>query len=60
VLEVDIRAYFDTISDEWLMKFIEHRIGDRRILDLIQKWLRASMLEYGSWTQSEEGRRRAI
>lgn len=55
VLEVDIRAYFDTISHEWLMKFIEHRIGDRRILDLIQKWLRAGVLEDGSWTQSEEG-----
>jgi group II intron reverse transcriptase/maturase len=55
VLEVDIRAYFDTISHEWLMKFIEHRIGDRRILDLIQKWLRAGVLEEGSWTQSEEG-----
>jgi group II intron reverse transcriptase/maturase len=37
------------------MKFIEHRIGDRRMLDLIQKWLRAGMLEDGSWTQSEEG-----
>ena len=55
VLEIDIRAYFDTISHEWLMKFIEHRIGDRRILDLIQKWLRAGVLEDGSWTQSEEG-----
>ncbi len=55
VLEVDIRAYFDTISHEWLMKFIEHRIGDRRILDLIQKWLKAGVLEDGSWTQSEEG-----
>jgi RNA-directed DNA polymerase len=55
VLEVDIRAYFDTISHEWLMKFIEHRIGDRRILELIQKWLKAGVLEDGSWTQSEEG-----
>jgi len=55
VLEVDIRAYFDTISHEWLMKFIEHRIGDRRILNLIQKWLMAGVLEDGSWTQSEEG-----
>jgi group II intron reverse transcriptase/maturase len=55
VLEIDIRAYFDMISHEWLMKFIEHRIGDRRILDLIQKWLRAGVLEEGSWTQSEEG-----
>lgn len=55
VLEIDIRAYFDTISHEWLMKFIEHRIGDRRILDLIQKWLKAGVLEDGRWTQSEAG-----
>ena len=55
VLEIDIRAYFDTISHEWMMKFIEHRIGDRRILDLIEKWLKAGVLENGSWTQSEEG-----
>jgi len=55
VLDADIRAYFDTISHEWLVKFIEHRIGDRRILDLIQKWLRAGVLEEGSWTPSEEG-----
>jgi group II intron reverse transcriptase/maturase len=55
VLEIDIRAYFDTISHECLMKFIEHRIGDQRILDLIQKWLKAGVLEGGRWTQSEEG-----
>jgi len=55
VLEVDIRAYFDTISHEWLQKFIEHRIGDRRIMGLIQTWLKAGVLEEGRWTQSEEG-----
>jgi group II intron reverse transcriptase/maturase len=55
VLDADIHAYFDTISHEWLEKFIEHRIGDRRILDLIQKWLRAGVLEDGRWTLSEEG-----
>ena len=55
VLDADIHAYFDTISHEWLEKFIEHRIGDRRILDLIQKWLRAGVLEDGKWTLSEEG-----
>jgi RNA-directed DNA polymerase len=53
VLKVDIRAYFDLISHECLMKIIEHRIGDRRILDLIQKWLRVGVLEDGSWTQNE-------
>jgi len=55
VLDADIRAYFDTISHEWLVKFIEHRIGDQRIIGLIQKWLRAGVLEDGSWTLSEEG-----
>lgn len=55
VLDADIHAYFDSISHEWLEKFIEHRIGDRRILDLIQKWLRAGVLEDGRWTLSEEG-----
>jgi len=55
VLEVDIRAYYDTISQEWLGKFIEHRIGDRRILNLIQKWMQAGVLEKGQWTLSEEG-----
>ena len=55
VLEIDIRAYFDTISHEWLMKFIEHRIGDQRILNLISKWMRAGILEEGQWLLSEEG-----
>jgi RNA-directed DNA polymerase len=55
VLDADIRGFFDTISHEWMIKFIEHRIGDRRILALIQKWLRAGVLEEGQWTQSEEG-----
>ena len=55
VLDADIRAYFDTISHEWLVKFIEHRIGDRRIIGLIQKWLKAGVLEEGQWTQNEEG-----
>lgn len=55
VLEIDIRAYFDTISHEWLGKFIEHRIGDKRVLNLIGKWMRAGILEEGQWSLSEEG-----
>ena len=55
VLDADIRGFFDTISHEWLVKFIEHRIGDRRMITLTQKWLRAGVLEEGQWTQSEEG-----
>jgi group II intron reverse transcriptase/maturase len=55
VLDADIRDYFSTINHEWLVKFIEHRIKDRRIVRLIQKWLAAGVLEDGQWTRSEEG-----
>jgi RNA-directed DNA polymerase len=55
VLDVDLRAFFDSLSQEWLVKFIEHRIGDRRVVRLIQKWLRAGVLEEGKLTVSEEG-----
>jgi RNA-directed DNA polymerase len=55
VLEVDIRAYFDRISREWLVKFIEHRIGDRRIVRLIQKWMKAGVLEKGKRIEVNEG-----
>jgi len=55
VLEVDIQAFFDSLSQEWLVKFMEHRIGDRRVVRLIQKWLRAGVLEEGELTVSEEG-----
>lgn len=55
VLDADIRGFYDTISHEWLEKSIEHRVGDKRIVRLIQKWLKAGVLEEGSWTPSEEG-----
>lgn len=55
VLDVDIRAFFDSLSQEWLVRFMEHRIGDRRVVRLIQKWLRAGVLEEGKLTVSEEG-----
>jgi group II intron reverse transcriptase/maturase len=55
VLDVDIRAFFDSLSQEWLVKFMEHRIGDRRMVRLIQKWLRAGVLEEGKLMMSEEG-----
>jgi len=55
VLDADIRAFFDTLNHEWLVKFIEHRIADRRIVRLIQKWLNAGVLEEGKRIQSEEG-----
>ena len=55
VLDADLRAFFDTLSHEWLVKFVEHRIGDRRLIALIQKWLRAGVLDGESWTASGEG-----
>jgi group II intron reverse transcriptase/maturase len=55
VLDADIRGFFDTLSHEWLVRFIEHRVADRRVVRLIQKWLRAGVLEDGRRTQSEVG-----
>jgi RNA-directed DNA polymerase len=55
VLDLDIRSYFDKISHEWLVKFIEHRIADRRVVRLIRKWLNAGVLEGGKRIRVEEG-----
>ena len=55
VLDVDIRGFFDTIDHGWLMTFVEHRIADRRVGRLIQKWLRAGVLEEGKRRRMEEG-----
>jgi len=55
VLDADIRGFFDTVDHAWLVKFVEHRIGDRRVVRLIQKWLSAGVLEDGTWTPSEAG-----
>jgi RNA-directed DNA polymerase len=55
VLDVDIRGFFDTIDHAWLIKFVEHRIADRRIVRLIQKWLNAGVLEDGKHLRVEEG-----
>jgi RNA-directed DNA polymerase len=55
VLDADIRGFFDTIDHGWLMKFVEHRIGDRRVLRLIRKWLKAGVMEEAEWRASEVG-----
>jgi group II intron reverse transcriptase/maturase len=55
VLDLDIRHFFDGLSHEWLVKFIEHRIADRRVVRLIQKWLNAGVLEDGKRIRVEEG-----
>ncbi len=55
VLDADIRGYFDAMDHEWLVKFVEHRIADKRVIRHIKKWLNAGVLEDGTRTQSEEG-----
>jgi len=55
VLDADIQAFFDTLDHGWLIRFIEHRVADRRVLRLIQKWLKAGVLEDGKRTPSEVG-----
>jgi RNA-directed DNA polymerase len=55
ILDADIRSFFDEISQEWLIRFLEHRIGDRRIIRLIQKWLKAGVLEDRVVSVSEKG-----
>lgn len=55
VLDADIRGFFDSIDHGWLVKFIEHRIADKRVVRLCQKWLNAGVMEEGKWTCSEDG-----
>ncbi len=55
ILDADIRSFFDTVSQDWLVRFVEHRIGDPRIIRLIQKWLKAGILEDGVVTVSDRG-----
>src|ERR1700732_1691708 len=55
VLDADIRGFFDNMSHEWTMKFLEHRVADRRVLRLIQKWLKAGVSDDGQWSESKVG-----
>src|SRR6202050_905150 len=55
VLDLDIRGFFDALSHEWLVKFVEHRIADRRVVRLIRKWMNAGVLEDGKRIRMEEG-----
>ena len=55
VLDADIRGFFEAINHAWLVKFVEHRIADRRVVRLIQKWLNAGVLEDGVRTWRDEG-----
>jgi RNA-directed DNA polymerase len=55
VLDADVRSFFDEVRHDWLLRFVEHRIADRRILRLIRKWLRAGVSEEGQWSKTEKG-----
>jgi group II intron reverse transcriptase/maturase len=55
VLDADIRGFFDAIDHAWLLRFVEHRIADKRVLRLIRKWVKAGVIENGAWTQSDVG-----
>jgi group II intron reverse transcriptase/maturase len=55
ILDADIAAYFDTVSHDWMLRFLEHRIGDRRLLRLISKWLKAGVMEKGVVSATETG-----
>jgi RNA-directed DNA polymerase len=55
ILDADIRSFFDSVSQEWLLRFLGHRIGDERVLRLVRKWLKAGVLDDGEWSVSAEG-----
>src|SRR6266487_2196176 len=55
VLDADIRSFFTSLDHDWLGKFLEHRIADRRLLRLLRKWLKAGVIENGNWSQTLEG-----
>ncbi len=55
VVEADIRSFFDTLDHDWLMKMLEHDIADRRMLEIIRRFLKAGIMENGVWSESEQG-----
>jgi group II intron reverse transcriptase/maturase len=55
IFDADVASFFDSVSKDWLVRFVEHRIGDKRIIRLIRKWLKAGVLEEGIVTVSETG-----
>jgi len=55
ILDADLRSFFDSVSHEWLIRFLEHRIGDQRVIRLISKWLKAGVMEDGVVTPTEIG-----
>jgi len=55
ILDLDIRSFFDKLQHDWLVQFVEHRIGDKRVVRLIRKWLKAGVMEDGEWSETKEG-----
>ena len=55
VLDADVRGFFDSVSHKWMKEFVEHRIGDQRVLRLIHKWLKAGVCEDGQWSSTVVG-----
>jgi RNA-directed DNA polymerase len=55
ILDADIARFFDTLSHDWLIRFVEHRLGDQRVIRLIIKWLKAGVLEEGQRIEATEG-----
>ncbi len=55
IVDADIQKYFDTIPRDWMIRFLEHRVGDRRLIRLISKWLNAGVMEEGAWEDTGEG-----
>ena len=55
IVDADVRSFFDSMSHEWLIRFVKHRIGDPRMIRLIRKWLKAGVLDGGEWTSSDTG-----
>jgi RNA-directed DNA polymerase len=55
IVDIDVRSFFDTVSHEWLIRLIEHRIADPRVIRRIRKWLKAGVMEDGEWSSTEAG-----
>jgi group II intron reverse transcriptase/maturase len=55
ILDADVKSYFDRVSHDWMLRFLQHRIADERLLALIRKWLKAGVIEERTWSASEEG-----
>jgi RNA-directed DNA polymerase len=59
ILDADIQNFFGSVSQDWLVRFLEHRVGDKRIIRLVRKWLKAGILEEGIVTVDDRERAKA-